>query len=79
MASKVLITMEDLEAAVRINAAFEAAGARTRMVSALDDLGEALRGFGPDLLVLTGGLRESGRGRGGGGGGGGGVGGGGGR
>ena len=34
MAHKVLITMEDLEAAVRINAAFEAAGERTTMVSA---------------------------------------------
>jgi len=63
VASKVLITLEDLETAVRVNAAFEAAGLRTSMVSALDDLAEAIRGFSPDLIVLTGGLRESGRAR----------------
>ncbi|MEK6769944.1 MAG: sigma-54 dependent transcriptional regulator [Gemmatimonadota bacterium] len=60
MAHRVLITMEDLEPAVRANAAFEAAGFATTMVSALDDLRAAVRRTDPDLLVLTGGLRESG-------------------
>ena len=60
MADRVLITMEDLEAAVRANAALEAAGLRTTMVSALDDFRASLRRTDPDLLLLTGGLREPG-------------------
>ncbi len=60
MTARVLITMEDLEAAVRANAAFEAAGFQTTMVSALDDLRSAVRRADPDLMVLTGGLREGG-------------------
>ncbi len=63
MAARVLITMEDLEAAVRANAAFEAAGFKTTMVSALDDLRSAVRRTDPDLMVLTGGLRETGMAR----------------
>ncbi len=63
MPNRVLITLEDLETAVPVNAAFEAAGFQTRMVSALDDLAEAIRGFAPNLIVLTGGLREGGRAR----------------
>ncbi len=63
MAGRVLITMEDLEAAVRANAAFEAAGFTTTMVSALDDLRSAVRRADPDLMVLTGGLREAGMAR----------------
>ena len=59
MADRVLITMEDLEPAVRANAAFEAAGYRTTMVSALDDLPSAIRRADPDLILLTGGLRET--------------------
>jgi DNA-binding NtrC family response regulator len=59
MADRVLITMEDLESAVRANAAFEAAGYRTTMVSALDDLPSAIRRADPDLIVLSGALRES--------------------
>ena len=43
MPSQVLITMDDLEVAVRLNAALEAAGLRTAMFSALDDAGGALR------------------------------------
>jgi DNA-binding NtrC family response regulator len=60
VADRVLITMEDLESAVRANAAFEAAGFRTTMVSALDDLRSAVRRADPDLLLLSGGLREAG-------------------
>jgi DNA-binding NtrC family response regulator len=60
MADRVLITMEDLEAAVRANAAFEGAGYRTTMVSALDDLRSAIRRADPVLIVLSGGLHEAG-------------------
>jgi len=60
MADRVLITMEDLEAAVRANAGFEGAGWKTTMVSALDDLRSAIRRADPDLIVLSGGLREAG-------------------
>src|SRR2546427_2369194 len=59
MADRVLITMEDLETAVRANAAFEGAGYRTTMVSALDDLRAAIGRFHPELIVLSGGLREA--------------------
>ena len=58
MAHRILITMDDLEAAVRANAAFEAAGFETVMVSALDDVRAAVRREDPDLLLLTGGLHE---------------------
>ncbi len=58
MATRVLITMDDLEAAVRMNAAFEAAGFETSMVSALDDVRATVVREDPDLLVLTGGLHE---------------------
>jgi len=60
MADRILISMEDLEAAVRTNAAFESAGYRTSMVSALDDFRSAVRRADPDLILLTGGLREPG-------------------
>src|SRR4051812_2801664 len=58
MADRILITMEDLESAVRANAAFEAAGYRTTMVSTLDDLPSAVRRADPELVLLSGGLRE---------------------
>ena len=58
MPSQVLITMDDLEVAVRLNAALEAAGLRTAMVSALDDASGALRRERPDLVVLTGAVHE---------------------
>ena len=59
MAHRVLITMDDLEAAVRLNAAFEAAQFETSMVSAVDDVRATVLKEDPDLLVLTGGLHES--------------------
>jgi DNA-binding NtrC family response regulator len=58
MASKILITMDDLETAVRVNAALEAAGHATAMVSSLDDAKNALRREAPDLVVLTGAIYE---------------------
>ena len=51
--------MDDLEIAVRLNAALEAAGLRTAMVSALDDATGALRRERPDLVVLTGAVHEA--------------------
>ncbi len=54
MASKILLTMDDLETAVRVNAALEAAGHATAMVSSLDDARQVLRREAPELVVLTG-------------------------
>ena len=66
MADRVLITTDDLEAAVRVNAALEQAGFDTAMVSSLDDVRSAVRGREPgagsrepDAIILTGGLHES--------------------
>ncbi|HEX9393964.1 MAG TPA: sigma-54 dependent transcriptional regulator [Gemmatimonadales bacterium] len=59
MADRVLITTDDLEHAVRSNAALEAAGADTAMVSSFDDVVKELRRREPDCVVLTGGLHES--------------------
>ena len=60
MADRVLITADDLEPAVRINAALEAAGFRTALATSLDDVKAELRRREPppDCLVLTGGLHE---------------------
>src|SRR5215207_4396371 len=59
MPERILITMDDIETAVRLNAAFEAANFVTTMVSAVDDYRAALRRDNPDLLILTGALHES--------------------
>ena len=59
MADRVLITTDDLEAAVRVNANLESAGFNTATASSLDDVQQAVRGGQPDAIVLTGGLHES--------------------
>ncbi len=59
MADRVLVTTDDLEQAVRINAALEQAGYDTATVSSLDDVRSAVRGKEPDAIVLTGGLHET--------------------
>src|SRR6058998_2505776 len=66
MADRVLITTDDLEQAVRVNASLEQAGFDTAMVSSLDDVRQAVRSKEqgaasrePDAIVLTGGLHES--------------------
>src|SRR3989441_1228496 len=61
MTDRVLITTDDLEQAVRVNASLEQAGVDTAMVSSLDDVRQAVRGRQPppDAIVLTGGLHES--------------------
>ncbi|HEX6106931.1 MAG TPA: sigma-54 dependent transcriptional regulator [Gemmatimonadales bacterium] len=58
MAAQILITMDDLETAVRLNAAVEAAGFSTAMMSSLDDARGAVRRESPDLVVLTGAVHE---------------------
>ncbi len=50
--------MDDLETAVRANAALEAAGFATSMVSSLDDVRGALRRAAPDVVLLTGAVHE---------------------
>jgi len=55
---RALITMDDLEVGVPVNAALEAAGLTTAMVSSLDDLRAAVRRADPEVIVLTGGLHE---------------------
>ncbi|HEU5040676.1 MAG TPA: sigma 54-interacting transcriptional regulator, partial [Gemmatimonadales bacterium] len=58
MASRILITMDDLSTAVPLNAAFEAAGFRTTMFSSLDDARGTVRRESPDLVILTGAVHE---------------------
>src|ERR687884_1998010 len=58
MASQILITMDDLETAVRLNAALEAANFSTTMFSSLDDARGTVRRESPDLVILTGAVHE---------------------
>ncbi|HEU4648072.1 MAG TPA: sigma-54 dependent transcriptional regulator [Gemmatimonadales bacterium] len=59
MAAQILITMDDLETAVRINAALEAANFSTAMFSSLDDARGAVRRENPELVILTGAVHET--------------------
>jgi DNA-binding NtrC family response regulator len=52
----VLITLHDVEPAVRLNAELEREGVRTEIVSPLDDIRGAIRRVKPELLVVTGDL-----------------------
>jgi DNA-binding NtrC family response regulator len=61
MPDRVLVTTDDLEHAVRINAQLETAGFQTALTSSFDDVRRAV-GTGdpaPDCIVLTGGLHET--------------------
>src|SRR2546422_522841 len=58
MAARVLITMDDLETAVRLNAAFEASGFSTAMFSSLDDARGTVRRESPELVILTGAIHD---------------------
>jgi DNA-binding NtrC family response regulator len=61
MPDRILITTDDLEHAVRINGALEAAGFHTTLAATLDEARQALRRDPPpDCVVVTGGLHESG-------------------
>jgi len=55
---KVLITLTDVEPAVRLNAQLEASGLSTAMVSPLDDLPAAVKREKPDAIVFTGNLLD---------------------
>jgi DNA-binding response OmpR family regulator len=58
IAATILITMDDLETAVPLNAAFEEAGFGTDMVSSLDDASRTVKRVKPDLVILTGAVHE---------------------
>jgi len=58
MPSQILIAMDDLETAVRLNAAFEAAKFSTAMFSSLDDARGTVRRESPELVILTGAVHE---------------------
>jgi DNA-binding NtrC family response regulator len=58
MTGRVLVTMDDLEVAVPLNAGLEAATLRTTLVSSLDDVRAAVRRADPEVIVLTGALHE---------------------
>jgi DNA-binding NtrC family response regulator len=54
----VLITLADVEPAVRLNALLEAAGITTSLVSAVDNLSSEIRRARPELIVLTGNIAD---------------------
>ncbi|MBV9880577.1 MAG: sigma-54-dependent Fis family transcriptional regulator [Gemmatirosa sp.] len=56
--SCVLITLTDVEPAVRINALLEGDGLTTQLVSPIDDIRAAIRRQRPDVVVLTGALLD---------------------
>jgi DNA-binding NtrC family response regulator len=55
---KVLLTLADVEPAVRLNAMLERAGLETALVSPMDDLPSEIQRQKPDVIVLTGGLTD---------------------
>jgi DNA-binding NtrC family response regulator len=56
---KVLLTLQDVEPAVRLNALLERDGMQTALVSPLDDIRAALKREKPDLIVISGELTDS--------------------
>jgi len=57
--SVVLITLHDIEPAVRLNAQLEKGGVRTEMVSPLDDVRGSIKRAKPDVIVVTGELTDA--------------------
>ena len=55
---KVLLTLTDVEPAVRLNAALEADGADTALVSPMDDVRGAIKREKPQIIVVTGALLD---------------------
>jgi DNA-binding NtrC family response regulator len=55
---KVLLTLQDVEPAVRLNALLEREGVETDVVSPLDDIRAAIRREKPDIIVFTGELSD---------------------
>ena len=58
MSDSILLTMDDLETTVRTNAVLEAEGAKSTLVSAMDDVVAAVTRADPEVMVLTGALHE---------------------
>ncbi|MDH3455767.1 MAG: sigma-54 dependent transcriptional regulator [Gemmatimonadota bacterium] len=58
MTDRALLTMDDLENAVPLNVAFEAAGYDTALLSSQDDAREVFSGTQFDVVILTGSLTE---------------------
>ena len=56
---RVLLTLTDVEPAVRLNALLEKSGIETVLVSPLDDVPGMIRRQRPDVIVLTGGLLDA--------------------
>ncbi len=56
---KVLLTLQDVEPAVRINALLEREGVETALVSPLDDIRGALKREKPDIIVFSGELSDA--------------------
>src|SRR5204863_7105992 len=50
---KVLLTLQDVEPAVRLNALLEAEGIDTAVVSPLDDMRATIRREKPDIIVFS--------------------------
>src|SRR5689334_2161349 len=55
---KVLLTLQDVEPAVRLNALLESDGIQTAVVSPLDDMRAAIRREKPDIIVFSGDLAD---------------------
>jgi DNA-binding NtrC family response regulator len=55
---KVLITLNDVEPSVRLNAALEQSGVETAVVSPLDDIRSAIRKERPGVVVISGALLD---------------------
>lgn len=55
---KALITLTDVEPAVRLNALLEKSGVATAVVSPMDDLPSAVKREKPDVIVVTGNLLD---------------------
>ena len=55
----ILITLHDVEPAVRLNAQLESAGITTELVSPLDDVRAEIRRARPDLIVVSGDLADA--------------------
>ena len=55
---KTIITLTDVECAVRLNASLEQAGVETVMVSPLDDIRREIKRTKPDVIVFTGAIAD---------------------
>src|SRR5919206_207079 len=55
---KVLLTLQDVEPAVRLNALLESEGVETAVVSPLDDMRASIRREKPDIIVFSGDLAD---------------------